>query len=496
MAYSVAPNSQIPRTVRIPITGVPYYRYGYVAVQRDMNVINFYYDKVQKEDGKPEFALKKRPGLSATDYSLTKSINSDQVRGFYYDYKQNAFYWSVNNKVYCVLPDVSSSVRTVTTLTTSSGYVGFCSYLKSDNTVYVVITDGQTLWLDTGSVVTQVVDADLPVPHVPCPIYLDGYIFLAKANTSDIYNCDVDVPTSWTPGNFISSEMSSDYCVKLAKSKNYLVALGTSTLEYFWDAGNASGSPLTRNESPFRNVGYLTGFAQTADKIFFVGQDLNSNVAVYLLEEFSVKKVSNSIVDRTLQTATTIENIKSNVYLNRDGCIISVDGHTFYVLVTPTTTWVYDIDEKHWYEWRDSAGNGLDIQAAWSMYSGEQFVAIGNQSNISFLDQGIYQDFGTNFSCSYTTEDIDADTVNTKFCYRFTLLSDKYNNTGSSNCDISWSDDDWASTQGPRQVNIFDDLACIRQLGRFRTRSFRISYTDNYPIRITSFEIDLTVGSS
>jgi hypothetical protein len=497
MAYQVPPNSQIPRTVRIPILGSPFYRYGSLSTQRDMNVINFYYDRITKEDHRPEFALKKRPGLQASGYSLSKNANTDSIRGYFYDIAQNAFYWAVNNKVYNVKPDSGNTVRTVATLPTSSGYVGFCSYLQSNNTAYVVITDGQSLWLDNWGTTTctQVADPDLPVPHVPCPVYIDGYIFLIKSGTSDVYNCDTDNPSSWTAGNFFSAEMSADYAVRLVKAKNYLVVMGSNSTEYYWDAGNATGSPMSRNDAPFRNIGFVTGFAQAGDKIFFVGQNASQNIGVYLLDGFTVQKISNEIVDRTLQSVGSADNMKSNVYLNRDGYIVSIDGHDFYVLVTNQTTWVYDIDEKMWYEWKGSDGAGLQIEASWPMYDGAQYLAITNQSAMTLMSQALYNDFGSNFTCTYTTEDIDAETVNNKFCYRFTLISDKYNNTGASNCSVYWSDDDWASSIGPVQVNVFNDLACARQLGKFRTRSFRISYADNYPLRVTAFEIDVLIGN-
>lgn len=498
MAYTNAPTTQTYKPVRIKFDGISTYRSGDLTTQRDINTINFYYERVSQENQEREVALKKRPGLTTTAYSLTKGAASDVLRGYFYDADQNAFYWAVNNKVYNVTPDVGTSVRTVCTLNTSSGYVGFCSYLQSTNTRYVIFSDGTDLWVDNYAATScaRVTDADMPTPHVPCPLYLDGYIFLIKSSTGDIYNSNVDDPTLWTAGDFITAEMGSDYALKLAKTKNYIVCFGYNTMEFFWDAGNASGSPLSRNDAPFRNVGYVTGMSQLGDKIYFVGQQGNQNLAVYELDGFKLSKISNSVVDRSMQAFSSGANVKSKANLNRDGHMICIDGHNFYVLSTTQTTWVYDLDNKFWYEWKGSDSNGLAIEAVWNMYNGGVYMAIGNQTVISNLTQGTYQDFGANYNCVYTTEKVDAGTLNIKFCARATIIADQTNASTATNLTLDWSDDDWASTTGTRTVNLTDSLPCTRQLGKFRERSFRITYADNYPLRMTGIELDINVGAT
>lgn len=496
MAYTNAPTTSTYKPLRVKFDGITNYRSGSSAIQRDINVVNFYYERVSQENQEREVALKKRPGLTTSAYDLTKSASSDVLRGYFYDSDQNAFYWAVNNKVYAVYPDVGTTTRIVCTLSTSSGYVGFCSYLKSTNARYIIFSDGTDLWVDNYAITScnKVVDPDLPTPHVPCPVYLDGYIFLIKSSTGDIYNSDNDDPTAWTSGDFITAEMGSDYAIKLCKTKNYMVALGYNTMEFFWDAGNASGSPLNRNESPFRNVGYVTGLTQLADKVFFIGQQGNFGPAVYELDGFKLTKVSNSVVERSLQTLQV--SSKASTTLNKDGHWLSMDGHSFYVIVTPQTTWAYDLDQKFWYEWRGSDGNGLAIEAAWNMYNGGLFMAIAGQTVISHMNDTIYQDFGVNYSCIYTTETVDAGTLNQKFCARLTVLGDQQNDATATNLTVTWSDDDWATTTGTRTINLTDDIPCTRQLGKFRQRSYRLTYADNYPLRLTGLEMDLNVGAT
>ena len=129
------------------------------------------------------------------------------------------------------------------------------------------------------------------------------------------------------------------------------------------------------------------------------------------------------------------------------------------------------------------------------MYNGSMYVAIEGKTTISFFSQTAYQDFGTNFTTRYTTEDITGDTMNWKNCHRMYLIADMFQHTGESNVVITWSDNDWADggSTAPRNINVFSSSAFIRHCGRFRNRSIRLEYTDNYPLRMVGMELDVNV---
>lgn len=501
MAYTNSPENQTYKTVSIKFDGTDLYRSGDLTVQRDLQIVNMFYDRISQENQTREVKLKKRPGLSTSSYSLNKASASDVLRGSHYDQDYNLLYWVVGDKVYSVAPDTGTSVRTVTTLGTSTGYVGFCSYLKSDGTRYIVISDGTDLWYDNFNTTTctMVTHAGtFPSPHQPYPIYLDGYVFLIKKDSGDILNCVVDDVATWT-GDPITAEISSDFAKRLVKAKNYLICLGTNSAEYFYDAGNtAPESPLSRNDSPVRNVGYVSNLVTIGDTTYFVGMDGQQNLAVFSINSFKIDRVSNPVVDRTLESFSTTSNAKGNITLDIDGYSITVDGHAFYVLVTPQTTWVYDVNDKFWYEWKGSDGEGLQIEAVWPMFNGNIYVAIAGQSYISILSPSNYQDFGSNFTCRYTTENTTFDSFNWKVLHRLSLNASKHINgdyTNASNVTLTWSTDDWASgtVTGPRYLNVFSNSPYTTRLGRLRNISLRFEYADNYPFFMSGCELDLNV---
>lgn len=497
MAFTRTPDTNTYQTIPLKFDGFPTYRSGDLSIQRDCNIVNLYYDRISQENKTREVYLKKRPGLRATAYNLNKNLPTDAMRGYYYDTASNRLYWAVNNKVYSVTPDSGTSIRTVATLATSSGYVGFCEFLQtSTSTRFILVSDGTDLWVDNyaANSCAKVTDADMPTPHVPQPRVLNGYAVLADLNTGDIYNSDNDDPTSWVAGDYITAEMSGDYVIQLAQNRNYIVAFGTNSVEFFWDAANASGSPFKRNDSGYRDIGYVTGLKQIGNILYFVGQDKDKNLAVYLIDGFTLTQISNPVVERALQNITSTDNVKSQVTLNRDGYSISVDGHTFYALETEQATWLYEINDKIWYEWRNSSNTKLNIEAAWSMFNGAQYVAINGQTYISMLAPTVYQDFGVNYPCIYTTERFNVDSMNKKSMSRLIMMSDAYQTTGTSNMSLTWSDDDWATTSGTRLINIFNSRPMAHQFGQFITRSFRLTYSDNYPLRLRGFEFEINIG--
>jgi len=497
MAYSNSPQFQTYKTVKIKFDGEPGFRSGDLTDERDLQIVNMYYDRMSQENKERIVRLMKRDGLSATAYSLSKASSSDVLRGYFNDTESNTFYWAVNNKVYSVSPDVGTTIRTVATLVTSSGYVGFTAFRNATTSVrYIVFSDGTDLWVDDYATVTctEVTDEALPSPHQPYPVTIDGYIFLIKSGTEEIWNSDVGDPFAWTAGAKVNAELASDKGIRLFRIKNYVVCFGSSSIEYFWDAA-ATPSPLSRYDSPIRNVGYITGGTQSDDVVYFVGQDDRQNVGVFKVENFKVERVSTPVVERTIQAFSTTDNAKSGVTLNADGYILSTKGHSFYVLVTTQTTWVYDLESKIWYEWKGSDGTGLKVEATWAMFNGGMYVGIAGQSYISLMSPNTYQDFGTNFTCRYTTEDNNFDTMNWKVCHRLMLMCSMHNYVGTSNASIYWSDNDWGDggSTTPKNINVFSSSPFISRCGRFRARSFRIEYADNYPFFMSGLELDLNV---
>jgi hypothetical protein len=301
----------------------------------------------------------------------------------------------------------------------------------------------------------------MPVPHLPDPVFLDGYLFLVKTGTADIYNSDLNDPLLYTPGNFISCEMFPDTVLKFAKLNNYLLAFGSASIEYFWDAANPTGSPLQRNDTPVKLVGYLGGFAQSANRIYFVGNTSTSTPDVYMLEDFKIDPVGDATVRRYLESLTTVLN--SNI-----GNITSFMGHDFYVMNVSSLTYAYDLKEKQWNRWAYRQFGNFPLEQSISVKSNTTY-----SSAVHFNGE---------------------DTYNQKSGARLIIKGDRP--ATDANLQVSWSDDDYQTYSVARAINLNQDIPCLWQLGRFRRRAFKLEFTENAPLRLEGMDIELNQGQS
>ena len=191
--------------------GSDFFRSGDLSVNRDLQIVNMFYDRVTDENKVRQLRLTKRPGLALTAYNLTKVANTDTIRGFFEDEDTNTFYWVVRDKVYSVAPDVGTTVRLVQTLATTTGKVGFCAYLKQNpRKRYIIFSTGTELFYDEPATVTcTAIVSNCPFPHQPDPLYINGYVMVIKTGTGDIYNSDFDDPATWTVDSFVSARLTA-----------------------------------------------------------------------------------------------------------------------------------------------------------------------------------------------------------------------------------------------------------------------------------------------
>jgi hypothetical protein len=196
-----------------------------------------------------------------------------------------------NFKTWTLLCSLSSSAPAA---------IRFCEFISATNVQSLVVVNGYDGYVISGSATFQgvptaahIVDVDFPVPHVPFPIFLDGYLFLAKQDTGDIYNSDLNNPASWTAGSFISSEMYPDTVQALVKVKNYILAIGTNGSEYFYDAAVATGSPLARMEAaalPFGTI-YPESIAASEDTVVLLANQNDGQPVFNIIKDQQYKQI-------------------------------------------------------------------------------------------------------------------------------------------------------------------------------------------------------------
>ncbi len=523
---------------RIPILGTLMYRNA--SRNKDQRLINCFQESIKNEvtDSKKVYTVK-RPGLTQ---STQVKVGGGTARGLHY---WNAKYYSVigdtlyegstskqtlntstgecgfaefdNSGVsYLFLCDgtdgwVVNAAGTVTQVNqTYSAWVAATNYSAGDRVVptvangyyYEVTTDAgsshattEPTWPTTigNTVVDQGITwtcqgeyGGFPTPHIPTPKFIDGYMLLPLADSMDIYNSDVDNIYGWGSSNFISAEMWPDNVVGLARQNNQVLAFGLYSSEFFYDAANASGSPMARNEGTAMQIGCAAPYAVYENERFllFIGQSESGGRAVWQLEGFSPKKVSTEAIERILDeegTSITTAN----------GYGVRTKGHLFFVINLTSCTLVYDVEEKVWHEWSTNS-SGSHVAFAYNHIAdpvgGKATVLHKTDGYLYILDPDIYQDNATSILMDAYTSKYDGSTMNRKFMHNLNVVGDL-----GSTYTIRWSDDDYTTWNS--YFTLSTSRPFISRCGSFRRRAFHIRHTANEDARLEAIEFEVDVGT-
>lgn len=399
------------------------------------------------------------------------------------------YYWARTSKTYTVIANklyAGSSQTAILTLTTSTGTVWFTEV--SGGTDYLILSDGTDIWtISTGDVVAEIVDADVPVGPLT-PVGLDGYIFVTKSGTDEIWNSDLNIVTDWTATSYLSSEMYPDNLVALCRQVNYVVAFGTFSTEFFYDNATATGSPLRRTETVALKVGLASrdSLAQVDRRIVWVGQSDVGEASVWKFTGLTPEKVSNEFVDKILQ------NEGSNLSSAR-GDIIHHKGHTLYILNLNARSLAYDLDEKMWVDWSiNSSGSHAVLPFNYFVQGANNAILClhNTDGKIYTLVPGTYQDDAGAILVKIVTGRVDLGNTQQKRLFRLELIADI---ESSGTVTLDWSDDDYGTWSTSRSLDL-TGRAYTKALGSFRRRAFRFQHSTNAPFRVEEMELDYSGG--
>jgi hypothetical protein len=528
MAYSKTPTMDTYSSQRLPAVYPMDMRVGVTpgtaATRLDAGLLNLVPRKVKdQKDSEPLTHAESRPPICG--YQVASTTNP--VRGCYVWQKDstNTYYFVVVGTAVYSSTNGTSWAQVNTLLTNVATPVGFTEFIDDSNVKSLVLVDGVEGYVyTTNAAGTKIVDADFPTPHVPYPIFLDGFLFLAKAGTADIYNSDLNDPAAWTTGSFISSEMYPDDIVALAKVNNYLLAIGRSGSEFMYDAANPSGTPLARYEGgvlPFGSALPYT-MASTKNMLAFIANNNDGEFVLRVVEDFKAQEIEcpwlMSYLGNCLRAGTDPDNLRG--YFLRSG------GDLMYVLRIPSSTlatdagygtFVYSFETKQWTEF----GYGTAGTAIFNVTCAAQ----GNTDNpLSFVAGNYYTGsiafFGSfgispiaNASMTYgvdyfngltspvsmgvevRTTAVDFGTMNYKFLYRFAVNQTLSDSTATPSMTVAWSDGDYSFTNSVA-MSVDYGFPFTHQLGAFRRRAFKVTGSGAYSYRIRGFELDINKGQN
>jgi len=344
------------------------------------------------------------------------------------------------------------------------------------------VTDGTVTWECKGQI------GGFPSPHIPTPAFMDGYVFLPKSNSLDIYGSDITAPFSWGALNFAGAESYPDPLIALARQNNFITALGTESTEFMYNYAKANqltefDTPLDRYESLVIQTGCLNRNAllQSERTLIFIGRSKLGGKAVWRLDGSNAKEISTEYVEKFID----LENSASNI----TGFSLRIIGHMLFVVNLPTSnkTFVYDLEENMWSEWRYDGGKMPFITAVDA--DGILLLQHATNGKMYKLNPTVYKDFGTDIECLITLGKQDFDTDSYKFYHQATLIGDTPQHADV----LRWSDDDYVTWSSDVTLPVTERPYTMRT-GKARRRAWELEYTQNSPRRLEALELTYSIG--
>jgi hypothetical protein len=371
----------------------------------------------------------------------------------------------------------------------------------------------------------------------PRDLIIDGYHIVAlKSEAEGTNRVLVSRVATGTTDDFIAFDTAVDYftpeidpdnLVDIQKHHNYICVIGTKTVEFFYNAAIEAGSPFVRQENytillgASQNLSANAGAVSVAhgDDIYFFANAMHGGNAIYLIRDFKAVKISDDYIDHLLNnaqgvvSATNPSQAKLGLVDNMGSVCVGVELTNS--LTGEITTYVFDEQNKVWWEWNDSDANGLvfTTRGFVSSFSGQPFFIRGgvlglnnnaqytianitvNQAGSTIVLDYVSKDPDyTAYTAMYITAMQDLDVNNWKHIKGIDAIGDYSDNTIS----LAWTKyTDWSNwsqemVKTPASLG-YDQAIRWYNLGHCRRFALRAKFDGNQQIKHDAFEVSYNI---
>lgn len=362
------------------------------------------------------------------------------------------------------------------------------------------VTDGTVIW-QCVSTFAQITDPGFLGSNVIA--YQDGYFFFAKPSSNQVYCSNLNDVT-FNALNFLSLSGSPAYVLNMASLHRNLYIQTSETTEVYYDAGVSPGFPFSRINGGYLEQGLAAQFslAQTANAMFWLGQDKSGQGMVYTTSTFLPQRISTFAVEEQINQYSTIADAVGYTYQEQ--------GHQFYVLNFPTAqaTWVFDVSTNLWHERAYNNNGQLQMQLGIYHTFGQGYHILGDYSsgNIYQMSLEIYSDNGTPIIRKRVAPHLAKDML--RIFYSSFQLDiqqgqglDGIQQGDNPYCLLRFSDDggrNWSNIKAASVGKIGETKkrAIFRRLGQARDRVFEITISDPIFVALVGAELYFEAGAS
>ena len=427
----------------------------------------------QAEVGK---ACVKRPGtvLSKTPAIAGKGQGMVDLAGIPYAIVKDTLQ-QINGSGSITIPGVTTPDQLYQTI---SNYAPGKSLIKS----------ASGMWLLTApNAIVKVTAAGYPTTTLPGVTMLDGTTYVMNAADGTIAGSAVNDPSSWNALNFIGADGLLGAGVGIERHLNYIVGCYDLGMQLFYDAANATGSPL----APVLNASWRTGVAtagsivELGDNFFCMSKAGPRGRSILMFSGLQPTEISNPYIDKIL-------NRDSLVGVRSFG--IRTAGHSFYLLTLDASnvSLVYDVTYQHWSVWTSSL-TGVEAEFFAGSYlnsNGCDYLQDAVTGTVHCMLPDAYTDSGSPIPVTIHTPPYDWGTLHRKLLPSLYLIAD----TVATTVTMAWSDNDYATFTNGRTIALNTERKMLQRCGSSRRRSWRLTHSDNTSLRVYSLELEIALN--
>lgn len=164
---------------------------------------------------------------------------------------------------------------------------------------------------------TEITDVDFPpkaaspLPLVGPMVQMNGTTYVLT-NTGEIHGSDLNSITSWNSLNMVQAISFPDQGTGLFRYKNYILAFGENSIEWFSDVGNpAPASALQRQEQAMIRFGapHAKSVQVVDDTVFWLGRSTSGTSGLWKMDGFEPVKVSGPVEDQLINFYSSNSNL-------------------------------------------------------------------------------------------------------------------------------------------------------------------------------------------
>ena len=492
---------------RLQFVAPPGYRFNNFNI--DSQLVNCFAEK-DLIDG--EYWVEKRPCFGAqilapagSGINPARGLYRFNLGGF------NNFVFLVVNNARLSRIDGGAAVSTlIGNISGNQTNYAFETVRSTPNRFAVLNDSGPAYYTDSTAVVDMTALPNFPANIVRGWAYLDGTLYVMTVNNEIYGSANLDDPTVWDPLNVIIARNGSDVSVALSKHKEYVMALKESSTEFFYNAGNATGSPLSSLRGSKIPYGCANAYTeQTIDEEnFWVSRSEGGDYKVIRLTNLRPAVISTPSVDRILRCFNGWSGTGNSLLVR--SFQLKLGGHRFYGVSLPVNifdyvtgattvtfvTLVYDLDQNLWYRWTSAASDTAWELAGTAGPDISRRVLMQNYTtgNIHIVSEDYIQptDDTTSPTVDIYTPDHDFGTQRTK---ELSAMFFRGNRVPGATLNIRWSDDDFATWSAFRQASMNEKRPMVTDCGSFFRRAWNIRHQAPVPFRIKTTDLQLDIGT-